>query len=162
MNLQTGYEFESCFAKCFGTLPMRALIAAPMALFAIMALSGSATAQMVSPGEDIRIDPSALPAPGVTASVANPPEYEVRPEGTTITVPAGFAVNVFAKDFDNPRWLQIAPNGDVFVASAGKITVLRDADGDGTAETRSTFVSGLNFPHGMAFRPGSLYVADPE
>jgi glucose/arabinose dehydrogenase len=141
---------------------MRTLIAAPMALFTIIALGGSATAQMVSPGEEIRIDPSALPAPGVTASAANPPEYEVRPEGSTITVPAGFAVNVFAKDFDNPRWLQIAPNGDVFVSSAGKITVLRDADGDGTAETRSTFVSGLNSLHGMAFRPGSFYVADTE
>ena len=36
------------------------------------------------------------------------------------------------------------------VPSANRITLLRDADGDGLAETRSVFVSGLNSPFGMA------------
>ena len=138
---------------------MRSVLAVP-AVFLSILLGGGVLAEVSSPGEQIRIDPSALPAPGVTPSTANLPEYEPRPEGNTITVPAGFAANVFAKDFDNPRWLEVAPNGDVFVASTGKVTVLRDTDGDGVAETRSTFVSGLDFPHGMAFRPRSFYVAD--
>jgi glucose/arabinose dehydrogenase len=33
--------------------------------------------------------------------------------------------------------------------SANRITLLRDADGDGVAETRSVFISGLNSPFGM-------------
>jgi glucose/arabinose dehydrogenase len=34
--------------------------------------------------------------------------------------------------------------------SANRITLLRDSDGDGTPETRSVFLEGLNSPHGMA------------
>jgi glucose/arabinose dehydrogenase len=138
---------------------MRSVFTPALALF-VLTLSGGVLAQLTAPGEQIRIDSSALPAPGATPSSANPPEYEPRPEGSTITVPSGFAANVFAKDLANPRWLEVAPNGDLFVAGSGKVTVLRDSDGDGAAETRSTFVSGLNSPHGMAFRPGSFFVAD--
>ena len=36
------------------------------------------------------------------------------------------------------------------VASANRITLLRDNDGDGVAETRSAFIEGLNSPFGMA------------
>jgi glucose/arabinose dehydrogenase len=138
---------------------MRFLLPPALVLF-ILTLGGGVLAQLTSPGEQIRIDPSTLPTPGATPSSANPPEYEPRPQGDTITVPPGFRANVFAKDLDNPRWLQVAPNGDVFVAGAGKVTVLRDSDGDGIAETRASFVSELDSPHGMAFRAGSFFVAD--
>ena len=139
-------------------IAMRSLLT--LTVTAMLIVGGSVLAQITSPGQQIRIDPSALPAPGATPSSANPPEYEPRPEGNTITVPTGFTANVFAKDLEAPRWLQVAPNGDVFVTDASKVTVLRDEDGDGVAETRSTFVSKLNSPHGMAFRPGSFFVAD--
>jgi glucose/arabinose dehydrogenase len=46
--------------------------------------------------------------------------------------------------------------------SANRITLLRDADGDGTAETRSVFLSGLNSPFGMALANGKLYVANTD
>jgi len=46
--------------------------------------------------------------------------------------------------------------------SANRITLLRDADGDGIAETRSVFLSGLNSPFGMALVGDSLYVADTD
>ena len=56
--------------------------------------------------------------------------------------------------------MALAPNGDVFVAEPargnGKITVLRDADQDGVAETRETFASGLNRPFGLAFHGGTI------
>jgi glucose/arabinose dehydrogenase len=45
------------------------------------------------------------------------------------------------------------------VPSANRITLLRDADGDGTAEVRTTFVDGLNSPFGIALSGGTLYVA---
>ena len=48
------------------------------------------------------------------------------------------------------------------VPSANRISLLRDADGDGVAETRSTFLEGLNSPFGMALVGGDLYVADTD
>ena len=48
------------------------------------------------------------------------------------------------------------------VPSANRITLLRDADGDGMAETRSVLVSNLNSPFGMALVNGRLYIADTD
>jgi glucose/arabinose dehydrogenase len=48
------------------------------------------------------------------------------------------------------------------VPSANRITLLRDADGDGTAETRSEFLSGLNSPFGMVLVGNDLYVANSD
>ncbi len=48
------------------------------------------------------------------------------------------------------------------VPSANRITLLRDADGDGVAETRSVFLQGLNSPFGMTLAGGDLYVADSD
>jgi glucose/arabinose dehydrogenase len=46
--------------------------------------------------------------------------------------------------------------------SANRITLLRDSDGDGVAETRSVFISGLNSPFGMVLVGNDLYVADTD
>ena len=46
--------------------------------------------------------------------------------------------------------------------SANRITLLRDADGDGVAESRFPFLEGLNSPFGMALVGGDLYVADSD
>ncbi|MDO8718387.1 MAG: sorbosone dehydrogenase family protein [Polaromonas sp.] len=48
------------------------------------------------------------------------------------------------------------------VPSANRITLLRDADGDGQAETRSVFLEGLNSPFGMALVGNALYVANTD
>ncbi len=48
------------------------------------------------------------------------------------------------------------------VPSANRITLLRDADGDGVAETRSTFLENLNSPFGMALVGNTLYVANTD
>jgi glucose/arabinose dehydrogenase len=48
------------------------------------------------------------------------------------------------------------------VPSANRITLLRDTDGDGTAEVRSTFLSGLNSPFGMVLVGEDLYVANSD
>src|SRR5882724_2807899 len=48
------------------------------------------------------------------------------------------------------------------VPSANRITLLRDRDGDGVAETHSTFLSGLNSPFGMALVGKDFYVADTD
>jgi glucose/arabinose dehydrogenase len=46
--------------------------------------------------------------------------------------------------------------------SANRITLLRDADGDGVAETRSVFLEGLNSPFGMALVGDDFYVANSD
>jgi glucose/arabinose dehydrogenase len=48
------------------------------------------------------------------------------------------------------------------VPSADRITLLRDADGDGIAETREVFISGLHSPFGMALVGDRLYVANAD
>jgi len=48
------------------------------------------------------------------------------------------------------------------VQSPNRITLLRDADGDGVAETRTVFLQGLNSPFGMALVGNELYIADTD
>jgi len=48
------------------------------------------------------------------------------------------------------------------VPSANRITLLRDADGDGVAEQRELFAEGLNSPFGMALVGDRLYVANTD
>jgi glucose/arabinose dehydrogenase len=57
--------------------------------------------------------------------------------------PSGFRVSVYA-ELQGPRLMVYAPNGDLFVSSpsANTITVLRDTNGDGVFEERSTFAQG--------------------
>ncbi|MDB5878514.1 MAG: sorbosone dehydrogenase [Variovorax sp.] len=48
------------------------------------------------------------------------------------------------------------------VPSANRITLLRDVDGDGTAETRSVYLQGLNSPYGMALVGNELFIANAD
>jgi glucose/arabinose dehydrogenase len=77
-------------------------------------------------------------------------------------VPPGFKVSVFARGFTGPRWLAIAPNGDVFVAdsAAGEIVVLHDSQKQGSAESRDVFADHLDLPFGIAFHNDHVYVAN--
>ena len=61
-----------------------------------------------------------------------PPDFQPQ-------VPPGFKVSVFAKGFAEPRWLAVAPSGDVFVAdsAAGAVVVLHDPQRTGPALSRA-------------------------
>ncbi len=110
------------------------------------------------------IKPSDLPPPNASPDAENPPRVVPRPAGAELQLPPGFKANVYAEggDFKRPRWMALAPNGDVFVAdhSANTIFILRDTDNDGVAETRFTFATNLNLPFGMAFWKDYFYVAN--
>src|SRR6186997_1210243 len=66
-----------------------------------------------------------------------------RPDGMLPKVPEGFTISVYA-ELQAPRMMVYAPNGDLFVSSpnANSITVLRDANNDGTFEAREVYASG--------------------
>src|SRR5205085_859328 len=82
--------------------------------------------------------------------------------GAQLHLPPGFKMSLFASGLDDPRTLLLAPNGDVLVAEpgAGKVTVLRDANRDGVAENRFTFLGGLDEPFGLAVNGQWLYIGN--
>ena len=103
-----------------------------------------------------------LPAPFATKSAGNPPEDATPPKGFLPTVPLGFQINIFATDFKEPRWLTVAPNGDIFLADthAGIIYILRDPQHTGGAQQRDVFAQGLDEPFGIVFHEDYVYVGD--
>lgn len=108
------------------------------------------------PGVRRRLTLKDLPPPNQKESVENKPKEVRRPEGAWPVAPAGFQVTLFAEGLKKPRLIATAPNGDIFVAEseADRITVLRDADGQGQAKVREIFATkGLKQPFGLAFYP---------
>lgn len=109
-----------------------------------------------------------LPPPFASESVTKNSKLVKWPEGKTPNAPEGFTVTKFADGLENPRWTYIAPNKDIFVVESGtkesknQITVFRDADNDGTFETRNVFISGLNQPFGMLVLKDYFYIANTD
>ena len=111
------------------------------------------------------IKPEDLPPPFATDSVRRNSKHIAQPSNATLKMPKGFKINVFAEgDFKDPRWMTLAPNGDVFVADsrANSIIILRDKNKDGVADERFTFATNLSQPFGMAFHKDWFYVANTD
>ncbi|MEX2648977.1 MAG: PQQ-dependent sugar dehydrogenase [Alphaproteobacteria bacterium] len=145
------------------TLPPRVIALGALAVLLVLggpALAGPGSDQEV--GQEFRLTPADLPPPGATESVSNGAETIARPPDATLRVPPGFAVNLFADGLGHARWMVVAENGDVFLAQPRqeRVSILRDADGDGRAELVRTFLDGMAGPHGLAIHDGYLYVAD--
>ena len=133
--------------------------------------------------------PTARPQ-GALPTLKMPTARGWRP-GHTPTAAPGLKVNAFATGLKHPRWLHVLPNGDVLAAEAltlsggirtpfdyamystmkraaavgpspNRITRLRDADGDGVAEVKETFLAGLNQPFGMALLGDRFYVGNTD
>jgi glucose/arabinose dehydrogenase len=91
-----------------------------------------------------------------------------------ISLPPGFRIEIYAEGLSNPRSMHLSPNGTLFVGSrgapatfvrgapadAGQVYAILDRDNDHKADEVITIDSGLNVPNGVAFRDGSLYVAE--
>lgn len=119
-----------------------------------------------APGVVRHITVADMPAPFATPPAGAPSSVVARPPGAALHVPPGFIVQPFAK-LEGPRQIRVAPNGDIFVAEtdAGRITVLRAADGAAKPSERSAFAEGLDRPFGIAFYPAGptpqwVYVAN--
>ncbi|MBZ8140753.1 sorbosone dehydrogenase [Rubrivivax gelatinosus] len=132
-----------------------------------------------------------LPAPrrGLlpTMGIADPgPWGERRP-----TVPQGWTITAIATELRIPRQTLVLPNGDILVAEGkggnapalrpkdivagvikargttsvqggNRLTLLRDADGDGHYEGRWVYAENLNAPYGLALVGNRLYVANQD
>ena len=145
------------------TLPRLLL---PLAAAFLLGLPPGAAADMPSqaPGQRFEIDPAKLPAPYATDSVANSADLIDRPSPPPFQLPPGFSVNEFAGGLTNPRWMAVAPNGNVFLTlpRLGQVLLLRDKDGDGKADLKTVFAAGFQRPHGLAVQEGYLYVAGTD
>ena len=155
------------------------------AIMALLAACGD------SPGRERYGPDPALPEgqrgllPSMT--IANPASWgDRRP-----TVPAGYTITAIATGLKIPRQMLVLPNGDILVAEgmgggapkltpkdviAGyikkkgtspvkggdRLTLLRDANGDGVYEGRAIFAENLNAPYGLALANGRLYVANQD
>jgi glucose/arabinose dehydrogenase len=132
-----------------------------------------------------------LPAPNRTLmpdmTIAKPASWGDR----TPTVPTGYRISAIATDLAIPRQTLVLPNGDILVAegrggsapnlkpkdviagrikskgntavkSGNRLTLLRDADGDGVYELKTVFADHLNAPYGLALIGDALYVANQD
>jgi glucose/arabinose dehydrogenase len=125
-----------------------------LGLLAATMLVGQALA-VEQPGTFFHVKPADLPKPFATPGVENSSKTIPRPPGAMPLVPKGFQVSVFASGLKHPRFMELAPNGDVFLSEpdAGKVTLLHGGKA-------YDFATGLDKPHGLAFHDGALYVAD--
>lgn len=105
-----------------------------------------------------------LPPPFATQSATVRSSIVDWPAGKMPVAPKGFTVSKFADKLDNPRWIYVAPNNDIFVSesAADRLTVLRDSDKNGQYETREIFIKGLNKPFGMLVLGNAFYIANTD
>lgn len=121
-----------------------------------------------------------LPAPFATPAARNNSKPIGWPEGKTPIAPQGLKVQKFLEGLDNPRWIYVAPNGDIFIAMANTISdgftktanntklgkssntilLVRDRDGDGIPEIKNVFLKGLNRPLGLLILNNTFYVGN--
>ena len=120
-------------------------------------------------------------------TIAEPAEWGDRMP----VVPEGYTITAIATDLLIPRQTLVLPNGDILVAegrggnapalkpkdviagfikskgttsvpSGNRLTLLRDADGDGVYEQQGIFAENLNAPYGLALIGNNLYVANQD
>ena len=158
----------------------------------LLLLAACGDRSTLSPGADVGTHPVLVSPVKTLIPTVDIAPATGWPQGGKPLAAAGLAVRAYASGLDHPRWLHVLPNGDVLVAetnapprpakkgikayvqkkvmeragagvpSANRITLLRDADGDGVAETKTVFLEGLNSPFGMALVGDLLYVANTD
>lgn len=166
------------------------LIAIVVAGGAFLYLAQGDTSQL-PPGADTGREPVFTKPRSEMIPTINIAEVKPWTGGEQPVAAKGLAVARFADGLVHPRSMLRLPNGDILVAetnspprpkdgivqrvmnylmakagagdpSANRITLLRDADGDGRAETKTAFLTGLNSPYGMALVGDMLYVANSD
>jgi glucose/arabinose dehydrogenase len=80
----------------------------------------------------------------------------------TITLPPGFAIDIYATGVTDARQMALGDKGTLFVGSrtARSVYAIVDRDGDKKGDQVYTIARGLQSPSGITFRDGALYVAE--
>lgn len=163
----------------------RSNVMAAVALAALLAARGNDPDPRQYGAEPVLPEPRRGLLPNM--NVADPARWgDQRP-----TVPAGYSIAPIATDLRVPRQTLVLPNGGILVAegkggyapkltpkdfiagfikglgttpveSGDRLTLLRDADGDGAYEGRAVFAAGLNAPCGLALIGNRLHVANQD
>ena len=83
-------------------------------------------------------------------------------EESTLKVAEGFSLKLVAKDLGYVRFLAITEQGDLVatIADRGQILLLQDRDQNGTTETQTVLIDGLNEPQGILFDGDWLYFSE--
>ena len=119
--------------------------------------------------------------------ISTPAEWN----GEKPTVPQGYTIEAIATNLKIPRQTLVLPNGDILIAEGkakgapplrvkdfiaskikkrgntsvkggDRLTILRDADGDGRYELRGIFADKLNAPYGLVYANNAIYVANQD
>lgn len=86
---------------------------------------------------------------------------DAKPQLDKLKLPPGFSASVYAEPVTGARSMALAPDGTLFVGTRrNTVFALVDRDRDNVAETVTTLATNLRTPNGVAFRDGSLYVAE--
>ena len=179
-------EAMSTLKKLGIALLILLILLAALAYFATRGDTADLSVDAVTGTDPTLEEPDAETFP--TVAIADPVGWAA---GEAPEAAEGLKVNRFAEGLDHPRTLYALPNGDVLVSltrspnqggdgimawiadklmtkagangpSANQIVLLRDADGDGQAETRSILLDGLDSPSGLAWADDILYVANHD
>ena len=102
--------------------------------------------------------PAPAQAPQATAAAPDLPL-------TLIKMAPGFSIELYATGVRNARQMALGANGTLFVGTRNKpagdtVWAVVDKDGDHKADRVFPIATGLNEPNGVAFRDGTLYVAE--
>jgi glucose/arabinose dehydrogenase len=119
-------------------------------------------------------EPPQLPPPYATRSVYNFPRIVPKPDNVELRVPAGFRMDFYADGFQSPRFMLLAPGGQVLVSDEMPIESGAHHWPDGTVTTggsvfaltgsnqKKLLITSLDRPYGLALSNGYLYVAEVE
>lgn len=108
--------------------------------------------------EQAETDAETSSAPDATTPAPEASELKLE----TLQLPQGFKISVFASGIEDARSLALGDKGTIFVGNRekDKVWAVRDDNGDGVADKKWVIAEGLTMPNGVAFREGSLYVAE--
>jgi glucose/arabinose dehydrogenase len=99
---------------------------------------------------------------GLVAALLVAPLPSAAAESAPLRVPGGFDIDVFASGLGPVRFMTVDPRGTLLVSvpATGQVVALPASRRGGTGERVVPVLSGLDLPHGVAFRGGDLYVAE--
>ena len=98
----------------------------------------------------------------MAAALLQAPQPSQKLALSDIKLPPGFSIDLYATGVTNARQMALGAKGTLFVGSrsAGNVYAVVDKNGDHKADQVRTIATDLSMPSGLAFRNGSLYVAE--